>query len=380
MSFIGSNDIFSTMKSALRPEGDSIDKSRAPALQEASLAVPTSVAAIVWQDEPKLFARLRNRLTSYAPNTQRALASDWRTWRRWCEDRAVRAFPAAPQALVDYLLAHSPPLEADAAGAISVTSTAEGLAVRRASTVQRWLGSLSILHRIADVPDPTRSEDVKACRRTITRGRAIPEQKAALRWAHVERALESLGSSPRDLRAKALITVGYSTLARRAELVDLRIEDLSSSDDGDGTATLRTKGGNVEERYLAPEACKALQAWIKRTGIKEGPVFRRLERNGQVGERTINTAEVARTFKRIATMIGLDPSSVASISAHSTRIGAAQDLTAAGAALPEIMVAGGWKSPQMPTHYARKLTPRQGAMRRWIETVRKRELHAAKSA
>jgi hypothetical protein len=29
------------------------------------------------------------------------------------------------------------------------------------------------------------------------------------------------------------------------------------------------------------------------------------------------------------------------ISAHSTRIGAAQDLTAAGASLPEIMVAGG---------------------------------------
>ena len=88
---------------------------------------------------------------------------------------------------------------------------------------------------------------------------------------------------------------------------------------------------------------------------------------------TLATAEVARTFKRIAVLIGFDPTSVARISAHSTRIGAAQDLTAAGAALPEIMVAGGWKSPQMPAHYARKLDVRQGAMRRWLDTARKHD-------
>ena len=63
---------------------------------------------------------------------------------------------------------------------------------------------------------------------------------------------------------------------------------------------------------------------------------------------------------------------VRSISAHSTRIGAAQDLTASGAALAEIMVAGGWESPRMPAHYARKLSTRQGAMRRWLDVARKR--------
>jgi len=83
---------------------------------------------------------------------------------------------------------------------------------------------------------------------------------------------------------------------------------------------------------------------------------------------------VARTFKRIAAHLDLDPGRpVARISAHSTRIGAAQDLTAAGAALPEIMVAGGWKSPQVPAHYARKLDARQGAMQRWLKTARKHE-------
>ena len=84
-------------------------------------------------------------------------------------------------------------------------------------------------------------------------GATAANQKAPLRWTDVRRALESLGSDLRHLRAKALITVAYSTLARRAELIDVRVEDFTFSAEGDGTVTLRTKGGNVHERYLAPE-------------------------------------------------------------------------------------------------------------------------------
>jgi hypothetical protein len=100
--------------------------------------------------------------------------------------------------------------------------------------------------------------------------------------------------------------------------------------------------------------------------------------HGKIGERIITAAEVARTFKRIAKDIELVPTRPLSrISAHSTRIGAAQDRTAAGAALPETKVAGGWKSPQVLAHYARKLDARQGAIRRWLEVARKRETDKA---
>ena len=217
-----------------------------------------------------------------------------------------------------------------------------GPTIRRATTVQRWRASLSMLHRIADADDSTRSEDVKAARRALARGRMAPDRKAPLRRPEVSRALETLGSTSRDLRAKALIAVAYSTLARRAELVELRVEDLTFSADGDGTVTLRTKGGHLRERYLAREARAAFQKWLDQAEIESGPAFRRLERHRGTGERTITTAEVARNFKRIAALVGLDPTSVSRISAHSTRIGAAQDLTASGAALPEIMLAGGW--------------------------------------
>jgi integrase len=333
---------------------------------------PAPAAATLWQDHSDLFERLKRRLASYAPNTQRALAADWRSWRNWCTENARTAFPAAPTDIVDYILAHSPPLQCSSTGELSMNLDAATPTLRRASTVTRWLASLSTLHRIANAPDPTRDEDVRATRRTVTRGRNTPEQKAPLRWTDVNNALTKLSNELRDLRAKALITVAYSTLARRAELTALRVQDVTFNTESDGTVTLKTKGGDHKERYLAPEARNALENWLTQAQIKEGPIFRRLESSGRVGSRALTSAEVARTFKRIATLIGLDPTRpTARISAHSTRIGAAQDLTAAGAALPEIMIAGGWKSPQMPAHYARKLDARQGAMRRWLEVARK---------
>jgi integrase len=168
---------------------------------------------------------------------------------------------------------------------------------------------------------------------------------------------------PPDLRAKAMISVAYSTMARRAELVGIRVEDLSPGLDGDGTVTLRTKGGAIQERYLAREARIALEEWRRAMKIDKGPVFLAIKRDGSVGTKPITTAEVARTFKRIAKCIGLDGAAAGNISGHSTRIGAAQDLTTAGAALPEIMAAGGWWSPGMPARYARRLDARRGAMR-----------------
>jgi hypothetical protein len=46
---------------------------------------------------------------------------------------------------------------------------------------------------------------------------------------------------------------------------------------------------------------------------------------------------------------------VASVSEHSTRVGAAQDLAALDIDLAAITQAGGWRSPRMPLQYAEKI-------------------------
>ena len=212
---------------------------------------PTPSAASIWEDQRDLFEQLRRRLASFAPNTQRALASDWKVWCTWCAENARIEFPASPKDIGEFALAHSPPLYTDHTGAVTMDPEATGPLIRRATTVQRWLASLATPHRVANAPDPTKSEDVKAARRLISRGRGNASQRAPLHWKDDQAALAALDNSPRDLRAKALISVAYSTMARRADLVGIRVEDITQGLDGDGTVTLRTKGGAIQERYLA---------------------------------------------------------------------------------------------------------------------------------
>ncbi len=52
----------------------------------------------------------------------------------------------------------------------------------------------------------------------------------------------------------------------------------------------------------------------------------------------------------------------ADVSAHSTRVGAAQDLVAAGADLVSLMQSGGWKDSSMPARFVRRLGPLRGGM------------------
>jgi site-specific recombinase XerD len=95
-------------------------------------------------------------------------------------------------------------------------------------------------------------------RTSIETSFAAPKPKSA---ATVERYLSILAhlktESPAwDLRARALLATAYCTMARRAQLVALRMEDLSfNPESGDGVALIRnTKAGREESRYLSREA------------------------------------------------------------------------------------------------------------------------------
>ena len=82
----------------------------------------------------------------------------------------------------------------------------------------------------------------------------FPHLKTASIGSHIAYALEHLktDNAAWDLRAKALLAVAYCTMARRAELVAIRVEDLSfNAQSGDGVALIRnTKAGREESRYL----------------------------------------------------------------------------------------------------------------------------------
>jgi len=296
-------------------------------------------------------------------NTLRALRSDWRMFLRFCSANGYAPLPSSPAVVTRF-----------------VEEAYSSTVGRSVSTVERYLTTISRAHTLSNLPDPTRAVQVKDAFRHLSRGRAAKQPKCALRWTHITYALEHLQSGNQlwDLRAKALLSVAYSTMARRSELVALTLADLKiNSKVGDGTAIIRmTKVNREEARYLAPEAVRPLQAWLAHSGITEGSIFRRLENTGAVGNRSIQPQEVARIIQRIGRLLnakhaGPEPIwPVDHLAAHSTRIGAAHDMAATGIDLTSIMHSGGWTDPKMPRYYTRELAARESGMARMMKALK----------
>jgi integrase len=315
----------------------------------------------------------------FARASQLAIRADWRVWKAWCEAQAPRrmVFPAPAPDLRSFIADCSPPVEVDSRGTAAVKLDASPRSnVRAATTLTRYLNSIGVVHRLAGLPDPTKDPLVASARRMFTRGRRSSAQKSPLGLALILRMVDCLAEPTLwNLRTRALMLVAHSTMARRAELVALCAEDLVSAQDGDGVATLRrTKAdqeGRGSDRYLSALAVTAMRDWLEASGIEDGSVFRRLLVGRGVAPNSMTAHKVARCFKAAFARLldtlpaderrRLEPIGV-QIAAHSTRIGAAQDLVASGADLVAVMQAGGWKGTSMPALYTRQLSALRGGM------------------
>ena len=325
---------------------------------------------------------VRDRLASYAPNTQRALKADWTVWHAWCVDprhhldgTARSSFPITAAVLIEFITAHSPGEVRAADGARSVDERLTHHRVKSARTVERYLASLRALHRLAGFKDdPTADVDVEAARRLVMRGRTRAKPKKPLRLAQVKEVLALEAGTLREKRDRAMLAVAYSAMLRRSELVALEVHDLAFDADGSGTATVKfsktDQNAEGHVRYLAPFAVVALNSWLKEANIGAGCLFRRVLHSQAVGEKPLTDHEVARIFKRLAHRVDAGGLGTAGIAGHSTRIGAAHDLVEAGFDVAAIANAGGWKSLMMPNYYTRELRAKQSAM---AQLIRRRE-------
>jgi integrase len=160
-------------------------------------------------------------------------------------------------------------------------------------------------------------------------------------------------------RDRALILLGFAGAFRRSELVGLDTSDLDFNRDG-LTVTLRRSKTDQDRQGrkigipfgACPETCpvRTLQAWIEQASVTDGPVFRSINRHGQVQADRLSGIDVARVVKKLASGAGLDPSKYAG---HSLRAGHATSAAIAGASERSIMNQTGHRSVQMVRRYIR---------------------------
>ena len=275
-----------------------------------------------------------------ASNTRRAYRSDWQHFGAWCETHTRQALPASPETVALYL-----------------ASAAESL---KPATLQRRLASISQAHQVAGHETPTRSAPVRTVWQGIVRTHGVaPAQKAPLL---VPELLALVGTCARDLqgvRDRALLLVGFGGAFRRSELVGLDVSDLAFGANGITVTVRRSKTDQAGAgrlvgipRSASPESCpvRALRDWLKCAGLKDGPLFRSVNRHGTVLPGRLTAQAVALVVKRRAAAAGLDP---APFAGHSLRAGLATSAAAAGASERSIMKQTGHRSERVARRYIR---------------------------
>jgi integrase len=302
--------------------------------------------------EAQIWANLRQYAVdargAFAANTERALKADVSTFTTWCSQAGHQALPASPE---------------------TVTAFVDGMAAIKApATVRRYISSVATFHRAGQVPNPCETPKVKLALKRMHNEKGRAQQQAdPLNEGLIRDLLKPPERGLADVRNRAILTLAYVTMGRRAELVALQLEDLTVEQDGFGTVLIRRSKGDQEGRGaivpIPSDAMRYVTRWIELAGVKDGALFRAVRYSGSVGG-ALSPIDVNRIFKSMARRARLPDEAVAGISGHSTRVGAAKDMVRYKEQMPAIMAAGRWKSPEMVARYTGKESARDSAAKR----------------
>jgi integrase len=358
-------------------------------------------------------------LAAMADNSKAAMAADLACYTEWCARERRAALPADPENLVRYI----------------TTLERRG---HKPSTLARRIASLGSVHRLTGVPNgsalPTNAPMVRAALKGVRRRKGAAQRQAApLRLGHaldpnvgkgftLQAMLDACSYDLQGLRDAALLSVGYDAGLRVSELVAVEETHIDPQEDGSGTLFIPSSKTDQEQQgawaWLSPDTMRRVGAWLQASGIKGGPLFRRVgvdRRRARAAVAPVayegipgNTrnwrermdgkaAEQARTtysigverltrqgvnaiYRRVAHAAfdkGLVKlplrqvfEAVKALSTHSLRVGLTQDLFAAGEDGVGIAQALRWTSPTTALRYGRKLAVRSNVAARVLSRVR----------
>jgi integrase/recombinase XerD len=275
---------------------------------------------------------------AYAPNTLKSYYSDAKSFVDWCEQRNTAPFPLMSDTIRSFI---------------------EYMQVNYSySTIRRRLSALRRLNGLLGFEDQTFTEDVYLAIRKLKRAKST-EQRQAL-GINEDLLAEMIKAQPETLvgkRNRLLLSLGYDFLARRSELVAIRSEDLTFTQDGALKGIIRRSKTDHYGRgrlvFGSERSAKLLKKWLRLKPKEIQPVFCAVN-HGRCLDRAICDRQVNEIIKRGIVKVKRHPRpSDLEVSGHSLRVGAAQDLLIKGHDMAAIMRAGGWSDPSTVSRYLR---------------------------
>jgi site-specific recombinase XerD len=299
-------------------------------------------------DRAAELAALAARTASYAtqargPGTRRAYRAAWRQFCQWCASLGREPLAGNPDTIAMYL----------------VRRADDGRAV---STLRVGLAAIRAAHQLAGIPLDLRQPAFAMVLEGITRSRGRrPKRQATPAVPDLLRKLLATrpgADQPLGARDRAMLLLGFAGALRRAELVALRLADVTvvpgrgflltigrSKTDPQGRGEQVAIAANPADPDFCPET--ALQAWLvhRHQGADlcadlpaadrdARPLFCAVTKSGRITGTPLSDKAVVRLVKQAAAEAGFDATHFAG---HSLRAGLATAAGNAGAGLPALM-------------------------------------------
>ncbi|NAW70194.1 tyrosine-type recombinase/integrase [Vibrio sp. V27_P1S3P104] len=262
----------------------------------------------------------------YKHNSLLALTKDWNLFIQYGQQHAVQILPAS-SLVVNQFIHHQ-------------------AKTKKYNTLKRYVVTISIVHYLLNQPDPTNSIQVRNQLRHFRLDKKGEEKQAeSFTRLHLNRLHKKLirSNNSRDIRDLAIYHVMFECAMKRSELKQLTIEHI----DLNGT-NIQCLNIGTEQYSLSANAQCALLRWIKIVNEPSGPVFRAIDRHGNIAHLRLDDSSIFRILRRAG---GLLSQPELRFSGQSTRIGAVKELARQGYKTKEIQQFGRWLSPAMPNQY-----------------------------
>lgn len=283
-------------------------------------------------------------------NTEVMYAHYWKDWRGWCEHHGCQPLPSSPDLVRLYV-------------AWCLLERERTLYV---SSVKVALAAITYRHRQAGHPSPI-DDGVRFLLRNAARMlKQRSKAREPLTPDLLVRALRVLPESPRGIRDRAILLVGFASSWRSEEIARLRTEYVAVEQDGMSLLLPHSKTDQEAKgrriwipRGQSEETCpvQALETWLDRRGRGPGPLFTHTRVRGRMPvERGIRPQLVYQVVQRTLGRAGIDPNAYG---AHSLRSGMITTAIENNAPLTAIQERSGHARIQSLMRYVRQVERRR---------------------
>lgn len=259
-------------------------------------------------------------------NTLRAYERDLVYITAWKAARFGKSlvWPETEDVALAFLLDHARDLSAakdtdvarTAAEQLIAANLRKALACPAPSSLDRRIASWAAFHRMKHLPSPFDTPGIRQARAKARRASARPRtpksEKPILRET-LHAMLETCDTSPRGLRDRAILLVGWASGGRRrSEIAGLMVHDLDLSDyERDGViwmqliGTKTTAKGRTPRLVLKGLASRGVMDWVRTAELTYGPLFRPISKTGRVLERPLSGDGIYEIVKKRLALVGL---------------------------------------------------------------------------